>query len=193
MTFHLLFSGGRWLALLFLVTAAGCAEATIQVTLSSSPASPQPVGTTITWTATVSDTASGGHELQFRVAANGRPAAIVRDYSPVTSFQWTPSKTEGTYIIRVVARNLSTGLTASDSASFTVTSRLVNGLATVNATSHPLVALLSAPACQVPNLMRVRFTPTSTVPAGGITASMTTNSVPCRVDTTSKTPGQVPA
>ncbi len=187
MTPHLLFPGGRWLALLFLVTAAGCAEATIRVTLSSSPASPQPVGITITWTATVSDTASGGHELRFRVAANGRPAAIVRDYSPVTNFQWTPSKMEGTYTISVVARNLSTAQTASTSASFTATSRLGNGLAAVNATSHPLVALLSAPACQAPNLMRVRFTPTGTVPAGGITAAMTTNSVPCRVDITSKT------
>ncbi len=185
--FQLLFPSRPWIALLFLVIAAVSAEATIRVTLSSSPASPQPVGTTITWTATVSDTASGGHELQFRVATNGRPAAIVRDYSPVASFQWTPSKTEGTYTIRVVARNLSTSLTASTSASFTATSRLVNGLAAVNTTSHPLVALLSAPACQVPNLMRVRFTPTGAVPAGGITAAMTTNSVPCRVDITSKT------
>src|SRR5664279_3760359 len=101
MTARLASASMRWIALLFLVAVAGRLEATIQVTLASSPASPQPVGTTITWTATVSDTASGGHEFQFSVAASGQSAAIVRDYSPVTNFQWTPSKAEGTYTITV--------------------------------------------------------------------------------------------
>ena len=184
MMFRLASSGVRSIALLFIVALASRAGASIQVTLAPSPASPQPVGTTITWTATITDSAHGGHELQFSVAASGGPAAIVRDYNTSPSFQWTPSWTEGTYTISVVARNLSTGDSASASAPFTVTSRLVNGLAAVNPTSHPLVALFSGPACQVPNLMRVRFTPTS-VPAGGISAPMTTNSVPCRSDGTS--------
>ena len=187
MTVRMVFAGMRWIALVFVVAVAGRSGATIQVTLASSPASPQPVGTTITWTATISDTASGGHEYQYSVAPSGGPAAVVRDYHPVTSFPWTPSKTEGTYTISVIARNLSTGQTASASASFTVTSRLLNGHAAVNPTSHPLVALFSGPACQIPNLMRVRFTPTS-VPAGGISAPMTTNSVACRYDTKSGSP-----
>ena len=50
--------------------------------------------------------------------------------------------------ISVVARNLSTGDSASASSPFTVTSRLVNGLAAVNPTRHPLVALFSGPACR---------------------------------------------
>jgi arylsulfate sulfotransferase len=137
------------------------------------------VGATITWTATVSDTATGTHELQFSVAQGNNSAAIVRDFHTSTSFQWTPSMTEGTYTVSVVARNISTGLSASASGPFTLTSRLVSGRATVNSTAHPLVALYSAPACVVPNLMRVRFTPMS-VPQGGNSAPMTTNSVPCR-------------
>lgn len=177
MMLRLVFAAMRWTAFLLLVAVAGHLEASIQVALASSPASPQPVATTITWTATISDTASGGHEYQYSVAANGGPAAVVREYHPVTSFPWTPSKTEGTYTISVIARNLSTGQTASANASFTITSRLANGHAAVNSTSHPLVALFSAPACQIPNLMRVRFTPRS-VPAGGISAAMTTNSRP---------------
>ena len=61
-----------------------------------------------------------------------------------------------------------------------MTSLLVNGHAAVNPTKHPLVALFSTGSCAAPNSMRVRFKPTSTVPAGGITAPMTTNLLPCR-------------
>ena len=162
-------------------------EATIQVSLSASPASPQPVGTTVTWTASFSDTAGGSHEFQYSVTPGGGAAAIVRDYHTSTKFQWTPSKAEGTYTITVVARNISTGQTATASQPFTVTTRLIGGKAAVNVTAHPLVALFSGPACQVPNRMRVRFTPTS-VPAGGNPAAMTTNDVPCRFDTQSGSP-----
>ena len=40
--------------------SANALHASISVTLSPSPAGPQPVGTIITWTATVQDTAAGG-------------------------------------------------------------------------------------------------------------------------------------
>lgn len=161
---------------------------TIQVTLASSPMSPQPVGTTVTWTASISDNVAGSHELQFSVGPSGGPSAIVRDYHPSSTFTWTPTTSEGSYTISVVVRNLSTQGTGSASASFTVASRLVNGRAAVSATNNPLVALFSAPACQVPNQMRIRFTPQTAVPPGGLTASMVTNLVPCRYDTTSPNP-----
>jgi arylsulfate sulfotransferase len=176
------FSGVRCFAILFLALLGARSEATISVTLAASPASPQPVGTTVTWTATVSDTSTGTHELQFSVAQGSGPAAIVRDFHTSTSFQWTPSMTDGTYTISVVAKNINTGLSASATGPFTVTTRLISGRAAVNSTAHPLVALYSGPACVVPNLMRVRFTPTS-VPPGGNPAAMTTNSVPCRYST----------
>lgn len=178
----------RWLALLLLVSLGARVQATITVTLSASPASPQPLGTTITWTAHVSDTTGGAHEYQFRVAPRGGAASIVRDYTSVNSLQWTPSTNEGTFNISVVARNVSNGSTALTKAGFTETTRVLNGHATVNPAANPLVALFSTNSCQVPNLMRVSFRPTTTVPSGGITAAMTTNLVPCRFDTTSTSP-----
>ena len=113
MSFRLAFTSLRWITLLFLVSLAARAGATITVTLSPSLASPQPLGTTIVWTATVTDTVGGGDEMQFSVAPNGSPAAVVHDFNISKSFPWTPSKTEGTYTISVVARNISTGTTAT--------------------------------------------------------------------------------
>jgi len=189
MSFRLAFTGARWILLLFLVSMAARAEATITVTLTPSPASPQPLATTITWTATVTDSAGGAHEYQFSVdPPGGGTAAIVRDYSTTKTFPWTPSTREGTFTISVIARNISTGAKASASATFSVTSLVLNGHAAVNATKHPLVAFFSTNSCQVPNSMLVRFTPTTTVPPGGITDSMTTNSVPCRFNVGVKNP-----
>ena len=93
MNFRLAFTGVRSIALLFLVSIAARAGATITVTLSPSLASPQPVGTTIVWTANVTDTVGGGDEMQFSVAPSGGPAAIVHDFNTSKSFPWTPSKT----------------------------------------------------------------------------------------------------
>lgn len=188
MSFRLSFTSVRWIALLFVVSIAARVEASISVTLAASPLSPQPLATTITWTANVTDSAGGAHEFQFSVAPNGGTPAIVRDYSTTKTFPWTPSTREGTFTISVVARNISTGSTASASAPFTVTPLLVNGHAAVNPTKHPLVAFFSTGSCQVPNSMRVRFTPVTTVPPGGITASMTTNAVACRFNAGAKNP-----
>src|SRR5215472_2908717 len=59
--------------LAFLSTSA--LHASISVTLSPSPAGPQPVGTIITWTATVQDTEQGTHEYQFSVGPANGPLA----------------------------------------------------------------------------------------------------------------------
>ncbi len=75
MNFRRTVAGVRWIALLFLISMAAQAEATISVTLAPSPAGPQPVGTVITWTATVQDTASGAHEYQFSVGPAAGPVS----------------------------------------------------------------------------------------------------------------------
>jgi arylsulfate sulfotransferase len=147
--------------------------ATIQVQLAPSPASPQPVGTIITWTATVSDSSAGAHEYQFTANRTGQPAAIVHDFNVTSSFQWAPCQSEGSFQIGVVARNTTTGETSQTSRTFTVTSRLQNGLAAVNKTAHPLVALFSAPGCTAGNFLRVRFS------LNGSATSQVTNSVAC--------------
>ena len=75
-----------------------------RVTLSPSPAGPQPVGTIITWTATVQDTEQGTHEYQFSVGPVNGPLAIVRDFDLPNTLPWAFSKTEGTYKVKVVVQ-----------------------------------------------------------------------------------------
>ncbi len=159
--------------ILLFVLAGMNLTASITVTLTPSPASPQPVGTILTWNAGLNDTSAGSHEYRFSVASPGGPASIVRDFHTSSSFQWTPSFTEGTYTVSVIARNLTTSATAQVSRQFVVSSRVVGGVAAVNATAHPLVALFSAPACMVGNSIRVRFHPMTS----GV--SQLTNTVPC--------------
>ena len=160
---------------LFVLTMPGAARlnAALQVQLTPSLSAPQPVGTSITWTATFTDTSAGAHEFQFRVALGNGPAAIVHDFNITKSFPWTPSRTEGAYQISVIAKNVSTAETAQTSQTFVITSRLVAGHAAVNPTAHPLVALFSAPPCTAGNLIRVRFT------KSGSAVSQTTNAVSC--------------
>jgi arylsulfate sulfotransferase len=148
-------------------------HATISVTLSPSPAGPQPVGTIITWTATVSDTATGAHEYQFSEGPSNGPLAIVWDYGQSNIFRWAFSQTEGTYQVKVVVRNTSNQTSASATDSFVVTSLRLNGHDAVNPTANPLVALFSGPPCMVGNSVRVRFNLT------GSSVSQTTNAIHC--------------
>src|SRR5215831_9231981 len=90
-------NGLRTLCLLGLALLSTSAlHADISVTLSPSPAGPQPVGTIITWTATVQDSEQGTHEYQFSVGPANGPLAIVRDYNLPNTFPWVFSQTEGT-------------------------------------------------------------------------------------------------
>ena len=100
---------------------------------------------------------------------------------------WTPNAFEGDFTIGTTVKNVHAGTSASTNATYTLTAALVSGHAGIHPTNHPLVAFFSTKSCQVPNSMRVRFTPTS-VPAGGNPASQTTNLVACRFNTASQTP-----
>ena len=179
------------LLLLCCLVVAGAAPlmAQLTLTLTPNPAGPQPVGTSIIWTATVSGDPDPqpSYEYTFSAELAGSPVQVRKGYTDVKTWTWTPSAFEGTFTIGGTVKNVHAGTSASTTTSYTLTSRLVSGHAAVNSTNHPLVALFSAPACQVPNSMRVRFTPQS-VPPGGISSAMTTNLVPCRFNTTSQTP-----
>ncbi len=159
------------IALTFLST--GALRATISVTLSPSPAGPQPVGTIITWTATVQDTESGEHEYRYSVGPAGGSTAIVYDFGQSNTFPWAFSQTEGTYKVSVVAKNTSNNTTAQATHNFVVTTRLRGGLDSVTSTANPLVALFSAQTCVPGNFIRVRFN------QAGSSVSQTTNSIPC--------------
>ncbi len=124
-------------------------HATISVGLSPSPAGPQPVGTVITWTATVQDTEPGTHEYRFSVGPANGPLAIVRDFSLASTFPWTFSQTEGTYKVKVVVQNTSNNTSAHIADNFVVTPLRLNGLDAVTPTANPLVALFSGPPCNV--------------------------------------------
>ncbi len=148
------------------------------VTLTPSVASPQMLGTQVTWTAAVLNAPTGHtYGYQFRVTYSGQ-AQIVRDFSPTAVFTWVPHTVEGAYQVSVIVRDTTTTpyvLFAPVSVSFTlqpwVTAPLAAGA--VNATPNSLVALFSGPPCATGHQMLVRFRPASS------STSMTTNMVPC--------------
>ena len=163
----------RAFCLIGLALLSTSALATISVTLSPSPAGPQPVGTVITWTATVQDSEQGPHQYRFSVGPANGPLAIVRDFALANTLPWAFSQTEGTYQVKVLVQNTSNQTSAKAKENFVVTSLRVGGLDAVNPTAHPLVALFSGPPCARGNFVRVRFNQT------GSSVSQTTNSIPC--------------
>jgi hypothetical protein len=173
---------------LFLV-AASPAFAAISVSLSPNVSSPQPVGTTITWTATVSGDPDTSPVYEYKFSANltGSPTLYRRGFSPSNTFIWTPSSADGAFTVGVIVKNVHVFTEATGTAPFTLTSRISGNCATtpsacaaVNTTNHPLVALFTGTSCLSPNSMVVFFKPTTAVPPGGITATQQTAPIPCR-------------
>ncbi len=148
------------------------------VTLASSVASPQMVGTPVTWTAAVANPASGHtYDYRFSVTLNG-VSQIVSDFSPVATFTWVPHTVEGSYKFSVAVRDTTTKpyvRFTSKAVPFEllpyVTAPLAPGA--VNPTSHPLVALFSGPPCATGHQLLVRFHPASSQ------VSMTTSPTAC--------------
>ncbi|HLY16753.1 MAG TPA: aryl-sulfate sulfotransferase [Bryobacteraceae bacterium] len=166
-------------------TALLCAPAFATVTVSMTPshASPQPLGTSITWTATGTDTASGPLTFQFNVTPPGGSLTMVKDFNVGTlsggtwtaqPFVWVPTLSEGIYKIEVVVKDFATASTTSKTFSFTVTPLVSTSTPVVTATANPLVALFSSLGCAKGSKMRVSFH------AQGSTAATLTNYVPCR-------------
>jgi hypothetical protein len=118
--------------------------------------SPTPVGATIAFATTASDTDAGNLRYRYRVSYNGGAYSTIIDYGPSSTFLWTPTGAEGNYNIEVSVVNRTTGSTAATSIPFTVMPAAFGGVPTVNATAHPMVALYSAPPCAA-GAMQVRF------------------------------------
>jgi arylsulfate sulfotransferase len=176
-----------------LLLAASPAFAALNVTLSPSVPT-APVGTTITWTATVhgDPDPTPSYEYQFTANLTGTPTLLRRGYSPSNTYLWTPNALEGAFSVGVTVKNTHANTSASQTASYRVTSLLPAGncaanpaaCAAVNPTNHPLVALFTGTSCLQPNNMVVFFKPTTSVPPGGITALQQTTSLPCRATAT---------
>ena len=166
--------------------AALCAPvyATVNITLiKPSVASPQPIGKNITYTITATDTNPGPVAFQLAVTAPGGAQMIIYDFNTGTnsagtwtspSMVWSPAlctnvtqstgvaaltcqQEEGTYQIQATAKDVKTGETNTKKAGYTINSLVTGGTPVVTATSNPLVALFSAPACAVGSTMRVTF------------------------------------
>src|SRR5262249_43349257 len=102
------------------------------------------VGERVTWTATATDVGATP-VYQFSAAPHGGALHVVRDFSPASSFIWTPMQ-EGSYDIQVAVKD---GYQAADTTSAVVAdvvaSRVTGSEAVVTPTSNPLVALYSVP------------------------------------------------
>ena len=153
------------------------------VTLTPSVASPQMLGTPVTWTAKVLNAVAGHtYDYQFSVTLNGQ-TQIVSDFALPNNFTWVPHTVEGAYTFNLVVRDITAtpySAFAPLSVPFTlkpwVTAPLATGV--VNPTSHPLIALFSAPPCGAGHQILVRFHPTSSTGSQNPN-SMTTNLIPC--------------
>ncbi len=139
--------------------------ATLTVSLTPSVSSPQPVGTSIVWTPSASDTNAGSFDFQFAVSAGTRPYQVLQDYDVTNTFSWTPYAREGSFRVKVVARNTTTLQTATASVPFTITARTApsGGAPVITPAANPLVALYSAPGCPTGSSVRVKFKAGSTV------------------------------
>lgn len=129
-----------------------------------SPSSPAPslVGTTITINVFSSEIVVPLYKFEYRL--DGGSWRLLKDFSRLTSFDWTPM-VEGSYVLRVTVLDFSTFGTTNVSVEATspylVQSRVTSAPA-VNVTDHPLVALYSVPACSLGSV-RARF-----IRAGGV-------------------------
>ncbi len=152
------------------------AMATPVASLSTSLASPQPLGTSVTLTASATDTDAGIISYSIDIAVASSPTALRRDFSVDPTFVFTPEKYEGPYKLIVVARNNSTLKTGTFTIpSFKFTSRVINGVPAVNPTANALVALFSSPPCIAGGIyMRVNYV------RSGSTSPSYTNWEPCK-------------
>jgi hypothetical protein len=123
----------------------------------------------VAWTAT----AIGDGQApvyQFRVGPLGGQLHVVRDFTPSSSFIWTPMQ-EGTYDIQVTVKSSfsAPGGESSDVA-YSAASRVAGSVAVVSPTANPLVALYSAPPAPGGS-MSVEFKPSNSNESWSTTAA----------------------
>jgi arylsulfate sulfotransferase len=124
---------------------AAISSAQMTITLTPSLPSPAPVATMITWNASVPDSPAGMIWYRFRVREVGGDFAMVRDYGPLASLDWTAADHEGLYEMEVSAKNRQTGEVAAASSVYRMLSRVSpDSGPIVSPTAHQLVFLYSA-------------------------------------------------
>ena len=149
--------------------------APLTVTLLANLPPPQPVGTIVTLLPRLehSNTATK-YAAQYQVSVDGGAFHTIRDFSQDMMFTWSPELYEHEARVRVTVRNNHTMETATAELPYRMISRIKDGRPVVTPTSHPLVALLSAPPCPAGSQFRVEFRKV------GDSFSSRTSAEPCR-------------
>ena len=150
--------GGFLLKTIFAaLSIATLAAGAIKIELASSVPSPQPVGAVIGFMPRVHISPPGMFLYRYTVAVNGGAFHVVRDFSQDPAFAWAPELYEQEAVVRVTVRNQTNKETAESESRFKILARVKGSSAVVSPTSHPLVALVSSPACPQGTEMRVAF------------------------------------
>jgi arylsulfate sulfotransferase len=164
------------------VTACWAAAPTVEI-FAERP-SPQPVGTVIGITTLAKDEG----ELQkyapllryrFSVADEDGTFHVVRDFGRSSDFAWLPKLYEHEARIKVTVLNTQTKLSGEAELPFRITPRATGQTPVAVHTSHPLVALISFPACPEGSQFRVAFE------RQGEATTRRTGLTPCRASKTS--------
>jgi|HubBroStandDraft_1064217.scaffolds.fasta_scaffold13835_1 arylsulfate sulfotransferase len=164
---------------LFLGLCAPAFGAVAIVSFTPSHKSPEPIGKTITWTATATDSATGPLTFQFNITTPNGQTTLVKDFNVGTlsggtwtaqPFVWVPTGIEGPYQIQVVIKDFTTGETTSKTVPFTIDPVVTGSTPIIVKTANPLVVLFSAPSCAAGSTMRAVFQEvTSNPPAATVT------------------------
>jgi arylsulfate sulfotransferase len=140
----------------FASLSSGAASPPLSVRLLTSVPSPQPVGSSIGLMPRVENAAKGLHVFRYSVSVDGGAFHIVRDFSQQRDFVWSPALYEHNAKLQLTIRNNESKDTAQAEVPFRIVARAKDS-AVVTPTSHPLVALFSAPACPEGTQFRVAF------------------------------------
>lgn len=134
-----------------------CCGGTLAVRLFATASSPQPVGVAVGLTPRLENPAAGMHVFRYSASVSGGPFRIIRDFSQQADFVWAPALYEHEARVRVTVRNNGTKDTAEAELPFRIVSRVKDSQEIVTPTSHPLIALFSAPPCGEGSQFRVAF------------------------------------
>jgi len=142
-----------------LAIAASCLPVAAQMTVSLSPSqpSPAPLGTVVTWNASVWPAQHGTLSYRFRTRLLGTGFRTVVDYGPKSSFDWATIAREGPYEIEVSAQNNDTGEIVSATSFYRLESLALSRLSIVTPTRYPQVFIYSASPCPTGQRMKVEF------------------------------------
>ncbi len=128
------------------------------VKITADRPSPQPVGAVIGITIDAKDEGERQKygplmRYRFSVAREDGTFHIIRDFSRQSDISWMPELYEHETRIKVTVLNTQTKLIAEAELPFKITPRVAGAVHT----SHPLVALFTAPACPDGSQFRVAF------------------------------------